>query len=71
MEETFPLAAFPNEPSTYVVCADDQILRPDWSRRIARERLGADLVELPGSHSPFLSRPGTLVDTLLAIAHQH
>jgi len=59
------LDVFPHTPSTYIVCSEDRLVNPDWSRRVAEERLGADLVELPGSHSPFLSRP----DDLAAVLH--
>jgi pimeloyl-ACP methyl ester carboxylesterase len=62
--EPCPIEAFPSTPRTYVVCGEDRIVNPDRSRRIARERLDADLVELPGSHSPFLSRPGELAAVL-------
>jgi pimeloyl-ACP methyl ester carboxylesterase len=61
------LTEFPNVPTTYVVCTDDQMLRPDWSRRTARGRLGADLIELPGDHSPFYSRPSVLAEVLLGL----
>jgi hypothetical protein len=44
------------------------VVNPDWSKRIARDRLGADIVELPGSHSPFLSQPSALADVLLRLA---
>jgi pimeloyl-ACP methyl ester carboxylesterase len=64
--EPFPLAALPVAPRTYVVCTEDAIVNPDWSRRVARDRLDAELVELPGSHSPFLSRPAELAALLLA-----
>ena len=50
----FPLAELPSVRCTSVVCSDDQMVGPDWSRRVARDRLGAELIELPGSHSPFL-----------------
>ena len=59
------LRAFPDVECTYVVCADDRMVNPDWSRGVARDRLGADIVEMPGSHSPFLSRPEELA-TILA-----
>ena len=62
------LTEFPAVPTTYVVCSDDQILRPEWSRQTARERLGADLIELPGDHSPFYSRPSVLAEVLLGLA---
>ena len=44
------------------------MVNPDRSRRIARERLGADIVEMPGSHSPFLSRPKDLAEVLDGLA---
>jgi pimeloyl-ACP methyl ester carboxylesterase len=58
------LTARPAVESTYVVCEADRMVNPDWSRRIAHEWLGADLVEMPGSHSPFLSRPQALAAVL-------
>lgn len=64
----FPLSEFPTVSCTSVVCTDDQFVRPDWSRRVARDRIGAELIELPGSHSPFLSRPSALADVLLRLA---
>ncbi|HEX2085683.1 MAG TPA: alpha/beta hydrolase [Solirubrobacteraceae bacterium] len=63
-----PLEALPDAPATYVVCRDDRIVNPTWSRRVATERLDARLVELPGSHSPFLSRPAQLASVLEATA---
>jgi pimeloyl-ACP methyl ester carboxylesterase len=64
----FPLDAYPAVPATYIVCGEDRLVGPDWSRRVASEWLGADLVELGGSHSPFLSRPAELADALEAAA---
>ena len=64
----FTLAEFPAVKTTYVVCSDDRILGPAWSRQTARERLGAELIELPGDHSPFYSRPSVLADVLLGLA---
>jgi pimeloyl-ACP methyl ester carboxylesterase len=66
----FSLAEFPSVSCTYVVCNDHQLVGPEWSKRIARDRLGADLIELPGSHSPFLSRPSALADVLLRLADE-
>ena len=62
------LAEHPTVPTTYIVCKDDQMLRPEWSRWAVRERLSAELVELPGGHSPFYSRPAELADVLLGVA---
>lgn len=58
----------PSAPATYVVCADDRMVDPAWSRRVAAERLGAQVVELPGGHSPFYSRPSELAEVLHRLA---
>jgi pimeloyl-ACP methyl ester carboxylesterase len=63
------LTEYPSVPSTSIVCTDDKALRLEWAKRIASARPGAELVELPGSHSPFLSRPQVLADVLLRIAN--
>ena len=65
---TFSLSEFPAVSCTSVVCSDDQMVNPSWSKRIARDRLGADLVELPGSHCSFFSTPSALADALLRLA---
>lgn len=67
--QPFSLTEFPAVNTTSIVCGDDQILRPEWSRRTARERIGAELIELPGDHSPFYSRPSVLADVLLDLAN--
>lgn len=65
---TFPcsLPAYPDVDTSYIVCAEDCMVSPAWSRRIARDWLSGDLIELPGSHSPFYSRPKVLA----ALLHQ-
>jgi pimeloyl-ACP methyl ester carboxylesterase len=63
--EVAPFDAWPQVETMSVVCAEDQVVSPDWSRRVARERLGVEPVELPGGHSPFLARPAALADVLL------
>ncbi len=59
-----PLTDFPDVPSTYIACGEDRLVRPAWSRWVAEQRLDADFIELPGSHSPFLSRPDHLASVL-------
>jgi len=51
-------------PSTYVVCADDRAIHPDAQRRMAAR--ATRVVELPGSHSPFLARPVALAEEIAA-----
>lgn len=62
--EPSPLRAWPDVPSDYVLCTGDRAVSPEWSRRVARDRLGVAAVELPGGHSPMLSRPRDLAGVL-------
>jgi pimeloyl-ACP methyl ester carboxylesterase len=59
-------AAWRERPSTYVVCTDDRAL-PVPLQRSCAERVGT-VVEMPTSHSPFLSRPDELARMLAALA---
>jgi pimeloyl-ACP methyl ester carboxylesterase len=61
------LSEQPSMSCTYVVCSDDQMVLPSYQRRIARG-IGADIVELPGSHSPLLSQPSAVAEVLLRVA---
>jgi pimeloyl-ACP methyl ester carboxylesterase len=63
----FTLTEHPRVPTTYVVCNDDRMLRPEWSRHAVRVLIDADMVELPGGHSPMLSQPQVLADLLLRV----
>lgn len=66
--EPSPLGRWPQVPITSVLCRDDRVTSPEWSRRAAHERLGVEPIELPGGHSPFLSQPGHLAELLLGVA---
>jgi len=59
-------AAWRERPSTYVVCTDDRAL-PVPLQRSCADRIGT-VVEMPTSHSPFLSRPDELARMLAALA---
>jgi len=54
-------------PSTYVVCAADRAMPPDWQRELFAPRLNK-VVEMDSSHSPFLSQPDLLADVLASEA---
>jgi pimeloyl-ACP methyl ester carboxylesterase len=64
MEEPCPLATWPAVPASYVGCAADRTLTPEWQRRAAREWLTVEPVVLPGGHCPHVSRPEALADVL-------
>ncbi len=60
--------ALPDVPIVSIVCSEDRTATAAWGRWAARERLlGAPVHELPGSHSPFLSRPAALADLLSSL----
>jgi hypothetical protein len=63
--ETYPLKQWPTVACSYVVCSEDRTIRPEWSRRAAREHLGVEPIEIPGGHCPYLSRPRQLADILV------
>jgi hypothetical protein len=62
--ERTPLPRWPDVPTEYVVCAGDRVVNPEWSRWAAPELAGVVPREIPGDHSPFLSRPAELADLL-------
>jgi pimeloyl-ACP methyl ester carboxylesterase len=66
--EVCPLRSWPKVPSSYIVCADDRTIRPEWSRQAARSALGVEAIELPGGHCPHVSRPEQLADVLSTLA---
>jgi pimeloyl-ACP methyl ester carboxylesterase len=61
------LTEHPSVSCTSVVCSDDLVVSSEWAKKKATE-IGATLIELPGGHSPFLSRPRAVADILLSVA---
>jgi hypothetical protein len=66
--EVCPLSSWPPGDRAYILCREDHAISPAWSRRVARERLGVEPIELGGSHSPFISQPSALADVLDRLA---
>lgn len=66
--EVTPLRQWPAVPAAYILCTDDRMVSPNYGRTAARLQLGIDPIELPGGHSPFLSRPGVLAQALVRAA---
>jgi hypothetical protein len=63
--ERLPVNEWPDVPMTVIVCAEDRMGRAGPLRELARQRFGIEAIELPGGHSPFLSRPAGLTRALL------
>jgi pimeloyl-ACP methyl ester carboxylesterase len=64
------LSLAPEIPSTYVVAAQDRTIRPEWQRRMARERLGVEPIESPTGHCPNVSQPDRLAEILVEVAER-
>jgi pimeloyl-ACP methyl ester carboxylesterase len=67
-QEVTPLRQWPLVPASYIFCTEDRMVSRAYSMRAARLQLGVDPVELPGGHSPFLSRPRELAQALVRAA---
>lgn len=63
--ERCPLTRWPDVPSSYIVMTDDRAVDGTWALHNAA-RIGAQVVELGGGHSPFYSRPSELATLLCA-----
>jgi pimeloyl-ACP methyl ester carboxylesterase len=63
-KEPWPLTAWPNVPTRYVLCRNDRLLPREWVRRVVRDRLGITPDEIDSGHCPALSRPRELADLL-------
>ena len=51
-----------------IVGAYDRLVSPAWSRRVARERLGVEPVDIPTGHFPMITHPELLADELSRLA---
>jgi pimeloyl-ACP methyl ester carboxylesterase len=64
----WPLAAWPDVPTRFLLCSEDRFFPPDFFRRLVADRLGIVPDEIAGSHCVALSRPVELADRLEAYA---
>lgn len=65
LREPWPLEAWPDTSTRYLLCRDDRMFPAAWARRHARDRLGIDPDEMRGGHYIPLSRPRELADRLV------
>ena len=62
--EPWPLAAWPDVPTRFLLCRDDRFFPADFQRRVVKERLGITPDEMDGGHLPALAHPHELVERL-------
>jgi len=65
-QEPWPLDAWPDVPTRYLLCTQDRFFPAAWMRGVVRERLGITPDEIESGHCPALSRPAELADRLEA-----
>ena len=65
-ERPWPLDAWPDVPTRFLLCRDDRFFPADFQRRVVRERLGIEPDEMGGGHLPALAHPDELVAHLEA-----
>lgn len=65
-EKPWPLAAWPDVPTRFLLARDDRFFPAEFLRRVAKERLGITPDEMAGGHLPALSHPVELVERLEA-----
>jgi pimeloyl-ACP methyl ester carboxylesterase len=65
-EKPWPLDAWPEVPTRFLLCRHDRFFPAEFMRRVVRQRLGIVPDEMDGGHLPALSRPSELVERLEA-----
>ena len=64
--EPWPLSAWPEVPTHVIAPREDRLFPLAFQRRVAHERLGLPVEEMPGGHVPMLARPAELAERLAA-----
>lgn len=65
--EPWPLDAWPDVPTRFLLCRDDRFFPAPFMRRVVRDRLGIVPDEMDGGHLPALSRPKELAAIILSM----
>ena len=63
-EEPWPLPAWPDVPTQFILCRNDRFFPADWLRGVVRERLHLAPDEIDSGHTPALSHPVELVELM-------
>jgi pimeloyl-ACP methyl ester carboxylesterase len=63
--EPWPLAAWPDVATRFLLCRQDRLFPAAWMRALVRERLGITPDEIDCGHLPALARPHELAGRLL------
>ncbi len=64
----WPLDAWPDVPTKFVLCTADRFFPPEFMHRVVADRLGITPDEIASGHCAALSRPKELADMLVGYA---
>lgn len=64
--EPWPLRAWPDVPTHVLAGRDDRLFPLAFQQRVAKQRLGVTVDDMPGGHLSALSQPVVLADRLVA-----
>jgi hypothetical protein len=62
--QPWPLGAWPEVPTRFLLCRNDRLFPAAWLRRVVKDRLGLTADEIDSGHTPALSRPKELAERL-------
>jgi len=65
-ETPWGLDSWPGVPTTVLAGRADRFFPFDFQRRVARERLGLEVTEVPGGHLAALSRPAEVAEAIVS-----
>jgi pimeloyl-ACP methyl ester carboxylesterase len=68
MEAPYPLTAWPDVPTRFVLCNEDRFFPPNFFRRLVPERLGIEPDEITAGHCAALSQPKELAKMLTSFS---
>lgn len=66
MREPADFEQWPDVPTTVIAGRDDRFFPIEFQRRVARERLGLEVDEIPGGHLVAVANPALVADRLVA-----
>jgi pimeloyl-ACP methyl ester carboxylesterase len=71
LAEPWPLAAWPDVSTRFVLARDDRFFPAEWLRGVVHDRLGIEPIEIPGGHCAFLSQPDAVASAILQCWMEH
>lgn len=66
--EPWPATAWPDVPTRVVAATDDRFFPLAFQKRVAKDRLGLDVIEVPGGHLTAVTHPEAVADCLFALS---